>query len=311
MDDTARREAEQLQESTRWLLVVLIGACVLTAAVITVTDIPDLVGRRWQAVGAASAAVAVVALVIALLVVLRSLDPLADDEPLEASEITDQLGAADTAAPDEGGAVESGPDAEADADADADPDPDPDGVADAAAPDAVVLPTVAAAPESRRTHRHAVHRYHRTRFLVGAAVVVALLAMVGMTVAAVADGNNIEAQQRQALRDEVQTGDDGPITSPQAVAVQFTTPGLRRAAEAMGCTGADIGSEPVQGWAVAGTYRNPTVVLFAPVPECENAQLALTPRDGFVYPSILTRATTTTTTNRPNTPTTAAPAPAP
>lgn len=299
MDDTARREAEQLQESTRWLLVVLVGMCVLTAAVIAVTDIPDLVGRSWQVVGAASAAVAVVTLVIALLVVLRSLDPLADDEPLEASEIADQLDAV-------GAAV---PDGDADADTDAEPDAAVDPDPDTQATEAAALPTVAVVPESRRAHRHAVHRYHRTRFLVGAAVVVTLLAMVGMTVAAVADGDNIEAQQRQALRDEVRARDDGPITSPQAVAVQFTTPGLRRAAEAMGCTGADIGSEPVQGWAVAGTYRNPTVILFAPVPECENTQIVLTASDGFVYPSILTRSTTTTTSDRATTPTTAAGAP--
>ena len=56
MDDT-RGEIERLQEATRWLLVVLVGACVLAAGVLAVTDVPGLVGRRWQLVGAVSAAV--------------------------------------------------------------------------------------------------------------------------------------------------------------------------------------------------------------------------------------------------------------
>ena len=104
------------------------------------------------------------------------------------------------------------------------------------------------------------------------------------------------------VQTQLQADQDGPITEPQPVAVQFTTPGLRRVAEAMNCTGADIGARPVQGWAVSGTFRNPTVVLFAPVPACDNVEIALAPRDGFVYPSV--GAPTTTTTIAPPTSTT-------
>ena len=134
-------------------------------------------------------------------------------------------------------------------------------------------------------------------------VVLAFLGMVGMTVAAVVDGNNVEARQRTLLAAQLTAEQDGPITEPQAVAVQLTTRGLERIAEAMGCTGAQIGARPVQGWAVSGTYRNPTVVLFGPVPQCEDIEIALAPRDGFVYPTFGTPTTgATTATTRPSVP---------
>ncbi len=297
MDDAARNDTDQLHDSTRWLLVVLLGVAVLAAGVIAATDVPDLVGRRWQAVGAASGALTVVALMVGLLVVLRALDPLADEEPVEAADVVERL--PETAPEDEGGEGEAG-DTEVDAGASTE-------AAGAAAFPAGASGVQEPAPEpvaaaSRRVHRHAVHRFHRTRSLVGIAVVVAFLGMVGMTVAAVADGNKVEERARRALQTQLQADQDGPITEPQPVAVQFTTPGLRRVAEAMNCTGADIGARPVQGWAVSGTFRNPTVVLFAPVPACDNVEIALAPRDGFVYPSV--GAPTTTTTIAPPTSTT-------
>ncbi len=299
MDDAARNDTDQLHDSTRWLLVVLLGVAVLAAGVIAATDVPDLVGRRWQAVGAASGALTVIALLVGLLVVLRALDPLADEEPVEAADVVERL--PETAPVDEGQAGDS--------DVDAGDSTEATGaVADlAGAPgveEAEPEPVVVAGAATRRVHRHAVHRFHRTRSLVGIAVVVAFLGMVGMTVAAVADGNKVEERARRALQTQLQADQDGPITEPQPVAVQFTTPGLRRVAEAMNCTGADIGARPVQGWAVSGTFRNPTVVLFAPVPACDNAEIALAPRDGFVYPTIGVPTTTTTSTTAPPTPTT-------
>lgn len=318
MDDAARNDTDQLHDSTRWLLVVVLGAAVLAAGVIAATDVPDLVGRRWQAVGAASGALTVIALLVGLLVVLRALDPLADEEPVEAADVVERL--PETAPVDEGQAgdsdVDAGDSTEATGAA-ADPvgasgveGPEPE-------PEPSPEPAVVAGAATRRVHRHAVHRFHRTRSLVGIAVVVAFLGMVGMTVAAVADGNKVEERARRALQTQLQADQDGPITEPQPVAVQFTTPGLRRVAEAMNCTGADIGARPVQGWAVSGTFRNPTVVLFAPVPACDNTEIALAPRDGFVYPTVGVPTTTTTTTTAPTpttgqatalTPTTAAPA---
>lgn len=304
MDDPARADNDQLHDSTRWLLVVLLGAAVLAAGVIAATDVPGLVGRRWQAVGAASGALTVIALLVGLLVVLRALDPLADEEPVEAADVVERL---PEVAPSDGG--DDGTDLDADTEAGE--------AAEAAEAGPVVeepRAEAAVGATTRRSHRHAVHRFHRTRSLVGIAVVAAFLGMVGMTVAAVADGNKVEERTRRELQAQLDADREGPITEPQPVAVQLTTPGLRRVAEAMDCTGADIGARPVQGWAVSGTFRNPTVVLFAPVPACDNTEIALAPRDGFVYPSVgpptttTTPVTSTTQPATPLTPTTAAPA---
>ena len=64
-----RSETEDLAQATRWLLVVLVGAGVIAAGVIAATDVPGLVGNKWQVVGAVSGAVTVLALVAGLLVV--------------------------------------------------------------------------------------------------------------------------------------------------------------------------------------------------------------------------------------------------
>ena len=257
MDDP-RIEADGLQDNTRWLLLVLVGACVLAAGVLAISDVAGLVGRRWQVVGAASAAVTVFALVLGLLVVVRAMGPTADDEAGEAVGETTSA---------EGISVE---------------------------PEAIALPAPSPAAEGRRAHRQALRRYQRTRTTVTAAVVVAVLGMVGMATASVIDGNNVERRLRTQLEAQLRSEADGPITEPQPIEVQLTTPGLRRVADAMGCTGADIGVRPVQGWAVSGTYRNPAVVLFGPAPGCSDTEIALTPNDGFVYPTILAPVTTTT-----------------
>lgn len=284
MDDP-RTEAGRLQDETRWLLVVLVGACVLAAGVLAVSDVPGLVGRRWQVVGAVSAGVTVLALVLGLLAVLRAMAPEAVDDEVGAADDGVTLGATDHDDPEAAAPVAD------------------------AAPEELVLPPRSAATESRRAHRQALRHYHRARTTVTVAVVVALLGMVGMATASVVDGNNVEARTRRQLEAQLQAREDGPITEPESVEVQLTTPGLRRVAEAMGCTGAAIGASPVQGWAVSGTYRNPTVVLFGPVPACQDISIALAPRDGFVYPTIL--APVPSTTVPPVTSTTAAVAPAP
>lgn len=296
MDDP-RIEAGRLEDSTRWLLVVLVGACVLGAGVLAASDVAGLIGRRWQVVGAASATLTVLALVVGLLAVLRAMGPGGEDEPLagaggvrsapaepparnasvgEATGADVDLADADGEEDPDGRSVTAGTDAEAAAVA-VDPEPEP-----------LVLPPSAPGSEARRAHRAAVRRYHRARSIVTVAVVLAVLGMAGMATAAVVDGNNVEDRTRRQLEAQLTAEEDGPITEPQAVAVQLTTPGLRRVAEAMGCTGSAIGARPVQGWAVSGTYRNPTVVLFAPVPACENIEIALAPRDGFVYPTLQT-----------------------
>ncbi|MBL8774766.1 MAG: hypothetical protein JNK12_02490 [Acidimicrobiales bacterium] len=298
MDDP-RIEAGRLEDSTRWLLVVLVGACVLAAGVLAVSDVAGLVGRRWQVVGAASATLTVLALVVGLLAVLRAMGPGGDDEP-PAGAVSESPAAADppalsspageTTAADIDIAVtaddgevdpeDQGPSTSTDAEEAAvtvDPGPEP-----------LVLPPSAPGSEARRAHRAAVRRYHRARSIVTVSVVLAVLGMAGMATAAVVDGNNVEDRARRQLEAQLTAEEDGPITEPQAVAVQLTTPGLRRVAEAMGCTGSAIGARPVQGWAVSGTYRNPTVVLFAPVPACDNIEIALAPRDGFVYPTLQT-----------------------
>lgn len=299
----AHPETEDLAQATRWLLVVLVGAAVLAAGVIAATNVPGLVGNRWQVVGAVSGAVTVLALVVGLLVVLRSMGPAAEDEGLDAATVNETLPAVTDAGPDEGsGEGELGDDATGDGDGDDDGVEAP--TAGESTVDVFVLPPPAPGVEARRAHRRAVQRFHRTRTAVSVAVVVAFLGMVGMTVAAVVDGNNVERRQRTLLEAQLAAEADGPITEPQAVAVQLTTPGLRRVADAMGCTGAQIGARPVQGWAVSGTYRDPTVVLFGPVPQCDDVQLALAPRDGFVYPTFgaptgAAAGGATTTTTRP------------
>lgn len=287
----AHPETEDLAQATRWLLVVLVGAAVLAAGVIAATNVPGLVGNKWQVVGAVSGAVTVLALVLGLLVVLRSMEPAAEDEGLDAATVSEARPVVTDEAADEV------PDADGD-EAGGDEVP----VTDEPAVEAFVLPPPSPGGEARRAHRRAVHRFQRARTSVSVAVVVAFLGMVGMTVAAVVDGNNVERRQRTVLEAQLAVDEEGPITEPQAVAVQLTTPGLRRVADAMGCTGAQIGARPVQGWAVAGTYRNPTVVLFGPVPQCKDVQVALAPRDGFVYPTFGTPTSAggaVTTTTRP------------
>lgn len=290
MDDP-RNEAGRLEDSTRWLLIVLVGACVLGAGVLAASDVAGLVGRRWQVVGAVSATLTVLALVVGLLAVLRAMGPGGDDEPLAGAAADNpavvpaspspETPPVDAVTDDDAslgeGALEDGATEASGESAAVDPGPEP-----------LVLPPSAPGSEARRAHRAAVRRYHRARSIVTVAVVLAVLGMAGMATAAVVDGNNVEDRARRQLEAQLTADEDGPITEPQAVAVQLTTPGLRRVAEAMGCTGAAIGARPVQGWAVSGTYRNPTVVLFAPVPACKNIEIALAPRDGFVYPTLQT-----------------------
>lgn len=289
-----RSDTEDLAQATRWLLVVLVAAGVLAAGVIAATDVPGLVGEKWQVVGAAAAALTVVSLLVGLLVVLRSMEPLAEEEALEAATVTDRLPAEVEVEVEDAEGATAGEDAGVDDD---EADRSPTVVDDA---DAFVLPPPAPGLEARRVHRRAVARFHRARTVVTVTVVLAFVGMVGMAVAAVVDGNNVEERQRTLLEDQLSAQEDGPITEPQAVAVQLTTRGLERIADAMGCTGAQIGARPVQGWAVSGTYRNPTVVLFGPVAQCKDIEIALAPRDGFVYPTFGTPAAgTTTPTTRP------------
>lgn len=307
-----RFEPGRLQEATRWLLVVLVGACVLAAGVIAVSDVPGLIGRRWQVVGAVSAAVTVLVLVIGLLAVVRAMGPDGEetgeavppaDPPAPASPAPTTPLAIPTSTL---GEVVGEGGAESGAQGDVDGVPADAGVAvpvldggipnatSGAAAEPLVLPPPSPAAESRRAHRHAARRYQRARTTVTVAVLVAFLGMVGMTAAAVVDGNNVERRTRAQLEAQLTADEDGPISEPQSVAVQLTTAGLRRVADAMGCTGATIGARPVNGWAVAGTYRNPALVLFGPVPGCRNIEIALTPTDGFVYPSIPGPFVTTT-----------------
>lgn len=296
MDDP-RSDAGHLQEATRWLLVVLVGASVLAAGVLAVSDVPGLIGRRWQVVGVVSAAVTVLALLVGLLAVLRAMGPGGEDD---ATGTNDAPEAPVTPAPPPSVPVSRGgtnPGADEDTAVEGEEDGTSTEVPSGAVPAeavALVLPAAAPGAVSRRSHRHAVRRYHRARAIVTVVIVVAALGMTGMTTASVVDGNNVEARTRGQLEAQLSAEEDGPITEPRAVTVQLTTPGLRRVAAAMGCTGAAIGSRPVQGWAVSGTFRNPTVVLFAPVPACNNTELLLEPRDGFVYPSWPTPVTSTT-----------------
>lgn len=284
-----RSETEDLAQATRWLLVVLLGASVLAAGVIAATDVPGLVGDKWQVVGAAAGALTVLSLVVGLLVVLRATEPAGEDEAVDAATVNGAL------ATDAGPVTPTAEDDEAGTGDDAEAAAEPSG--------AFVLPPPAPGGEARRAHRRAAARFHRARTAVSVAVVLAFLGMVGMTVAAVVDGNNVEQRSRALLEAQLTAEEDGPITEPQAVAVQLTTRGLERIADAMGCTGAQIGARPVQGWAVSGTYRNPTVVLFGPVPQCKDIEIALAPRDGFVYPTFGTptadATTATTATPRP------------
>lgn len=314
MDDASRPSSEQYQDSTRWMLVVLVAVSVLAAGVVAAADVPGLVGNRWQVVGAASVALTLGALLVAVFVVLRALDPIADDDPGEAPVVVPAVLADTVVAPEplvpvaeEAAAVdaESSTDSEGEAPATDDVDVDDQTGEDPPAGEVAPVAEVTAAPgilapavegPSRRAQRHAATRYRRSRSVATVAIVLAFLGMTGMTVAAVADGNNIEERARDALQSELAIEDEGPITEPQAVAVQFTTPGLRRIAEEMGCTGQQIGLRPVQGWAVSGTYRNPVVVLFGPTAACDDVQLALAPRDGFVYP---TGGVFAATANRP------------
>jgi len=286
MEDASRPGQTQYQDSTRSLLVVLVVVSVLAAGVLAVADVPGLIGNRWQVVGAASAALTVVALLVAVFVVLRALDPIAEEEPVEVSAVplapppstTDDASPEDAADEDAGGGVNVAVEKD----------------------DAPVVER-----PSRRAQRQVATRYHRARSAVAVALVLGFLGMAGMTVAAVVDGNNVEQRARTILQEQLDADQDGPITEPQAVAVQLTTPGLQRVADAMGCTGQQIGARPVQGWAVSGTYRNPTVVLFGPTAGCKNVELLLAPRDGFVYPTI----GVPTTLRSPNpTPTTPRPA---
>lgn len=301
MDDVSRPSSEQYQDSTRWMLVVLVAVSVLAAGVVAAADVPGLVGNRWQVVGAASVALTVGALLVAVFVVLRALDPITDDDPGETPVVVPGVLADTVVAPEppvavaeEADAGDAAPSTNADGDAPAVADAHDQAAEQPLAAEVAPVAEVAGAPgvlstavegPTRRAQRHAATRYRRSRSAATAAIVLAFVGMTGMTVAAVADGNNIEVRARDALEAQLAVDDEGPITEPQAVAVQFTTPGLRRIAEEMGCTGQQIGLRPVQGWAVSGTYRNPVVVLFGPTAACDDVQLALAPRDGFVYPT--------------------------
>ena len=334
MDDSSRHDSDQAQATTRWLLVVLVATAVLAGAVIVVTDVPGLVGNRWQLVGLLSVGATLLALVVGLLVVLRALEAW----PNAMSPAFDEAGDREVAGGDAGEvpAEEDGGDDAPDMTADGTSDETGEAVVDDAvavtddstddsagdtAGDTTGVPTARldevtiggenGGVAARRSRRRLVQRYRTARLGTAAAVLVALGGMAGMIIASVQDGDNVEARARLAAENR-----DGPvsapITEPLAVAIELTPLGRVAMAEALGCSRGKLGPAPLQGWAVAGALDEPTVVVLSPDPACTNARVELDARLGFVYPTILAppeSATTTTTvqTGPPPAPVPAAP----
>lgn len=330
MDDASRHDSDQAQATTRWLLVVLVATAVLAGAVIVVTDVPGLVGNRWQLVGLLSVGATLLALVVGLLVVLRALEAW----PNAMSPAFDEAGDREVAGGDAGEvpAEEDGGDDAPDMTADGTSDETGEAVVDDAvavtddsagdtAGDTTGVPTARldevtiggenGGVAARKSRRRLVQRYRTARLGTAAAVLVALGGMAGMIIASVQDGDNVEARARLAAENR-----DGPvsapITEPLAVAIELTPLGRVAMAEALGCSRGKLGPAPLQGWAVAGALDEPTVVVLSPDPACTNARVELDARLGFVYPTILAppeSATTTTTvqTGPPPAPVPAAP----
>lgn len=330
MDDSSRHDSDQAQATTRWLLVVLVATAVLAGAVIVVTDVPGLVGNRWQLVGLLSVGATLLALVVGLLVVLRALEAW----PNAMSPAFDEAGDREVAGGDAGEvpAEEDGGDDAPDMTADGTSDETGEAVVDDAvavtddsagdtAGDTTGVPTARldevtiggenGGVAARKSRRRLVQRYRTARLGTAAAVLVALGGMAGMIIASVQDGDNVEARARLAAENR-----DGPvsapITEPLAVAIELTPLGRVAMAEALGCSRGKLGPAPLQGWAVAGALDEPTVVVLSPDPACTNARVELDARLGFVYPTILAppeSATTTTTvqTGPPPAPVPAAP----
>lgn len=238
MDDPSA-EASRLQDNTRWLLVVLVGACVLAAGILAVSDVAGLVGRRWQVVGATSTTVTVLALVVGLLGVLRAMGPGGDGVvPVPVPvPMSPQLAPQPTMEPSP--ATRRRP-----------------GRSSVRRPRRSTPRSPRAAPlgpgrRVRRRHRRAaplppgpLDRHRRRR---------------GGGHGHGGHGQRCGGGRKQragpcappSSRRSSSAKEDGPITEPQAVAVQLTTPGLRRVAEAMGCPGAAIGPGRCRARAVA------------------------------------------------------------